>query len=474
MITDKVKNIDIDNDVIISLSELAQRSGVKIYLVGGYVRDILLNKQCNDIDISVIGDAIKFAETAAYGFGLQLNAVYKKFGTALLIKDNLKIEFASARKESYDSDSRKPHVELSDLKDDLSRRDFTINALAVSLNKEDFGSIIDLFNGLADLENKILKTPLNPEITFSDDPLRMMRAVRFASQLQFEIHHDTFDGIKKMKERLKIKNDSGVVSQERITDEFLKILNCEMPSIGLRLMLKSGLMEIVFPEIAALEGIEQRKDFHHKDVFYHTLKVVDNICKNTNDLWLRYTALVHDIAKPPTKKFADGIGWTFHGHEEIGAKWQKRIFNRMKMPLDKLPYVERLVRLHLRPIALANDSVTDSAIRRLIFEAGEWIFDLLTLCRADITSKDPEKVKKFLSNFDKVEKRIHEVEERDKIRNFQSPVRGDEIMKLFGIPPSKKVGEIKSKIEEAILDGIIPNEYEAAYNYALKIKEGKA
>jgi poly(A) polymerase len=469
----EAKNINLNNDVIILLSKLAQDSGVKIYLVGGYVRDLLLGIQCNDIDISIIGDAIKFAESAAASFGLQLNAVYKKFGTALLIKGNLKIEFASARKESYNLDSRKPNIEFSDLKDDLSRRDFTVNALAVSLNKEDFGSIIDLFNGLKDLENKILKTPLDPEITFSDDPLRMMRAVRFASQLQFEIHHDTFDGIKKMKERLRIKNDSAVVSQERITDEFLKILSSDKPSIGLRLMLKSGLMEIVFPEIAAMEGIEQRKDFHHKDVFYHTLKVVDNICKNTDYLWLRYTALVHDIAKPPTKKFVDGTGWTFHGHEELGAKWQKRIFMRMKMPLDKLPYVERLVRLHLRPIALANETVTDSAIRRLIFEAGEWIFDLMTLCRADITSKDPDKVKKFLSNFDRVEKRIHEVEERDKIRNFQSPVRGEEIMKLFDIPPSKKVGEIKTKIEEAILDGIIPNEYEAAYKYALKIKEGE-
>jgi tRNA nucleotidyltransferase/poly(A) polymerase len=470
----EAKKIEIDNEIIFSLSKLAQRDGVKIYLVGGYIRDMLLGKQSNDIDISVIGDAIKFAEKAAALFGLQLNAVYKKFGTALLIKDNLKIEFASARKESYELDSRKPHIEFSDLKDDLSRRDFTVNALAVSLNEDDYGSIIDLFDGLNDIEKKILKTPLDPEVTFSDDPLRMMRAVRFASQLEFEIHHDTFDGIKKMKDRLKIKNDSGVVSQERITDEFLKILSSNKPSIGLRLMLKSGLMDIVFPEIAALEGIEQRKDFHHKDVFYHTLKVVDNICRSTDNLWLRYTALVHDIAKPPTKKFVDGTGWTFHGHEELGAKWQKRIFTRMKMPMDKLPYVEKLVRLHLRPIALANESVTDSAIRRLIFEAGEWIFDLMTLCRSDITSKDPEKVKKFLSNFDKVEKRINEVEERDKIRSFQSPLRGDEIMKLFDIPPSKKVGEIKTKIEEAILDGIIPNEYEAALNYALKIKDGEA
>ncbi|RPI18572.1 MAG: HD domain-containing protein [Ignavibacteriae bacterium] len=430
-----------------------------------------MNKECNDIDISVIGDAIEFADSAAEKFGVKLSAYYKRFGTALLETDGWKIEFASARKESYDIDSRKPNVEFSNLKDDLSRRDFTINALAVSLNKDDYGDVIDLFNGLEDLRNKILRTPLEPEKTFSDDPLRMMRAVRFASQLQFEIHPETFEGIQQMKERLRLKNDNtGVVSQERITDEFLKILMSSKPSIGLKLMQKTGLMEIVFPEFAQLEGVDQRKDFHHKDVFYHTLQVLDNICRKTDDLWLRYTALVHDIAKPPTKKFIEGTGWTFHGHEELGAKWQKKIFNRMRLPLDKLPYVEKLVRLHLRPIALADENVTDSAIRRLIFEAGDSIFDLMKLCRADITSKDPDKVKKFLGNFDRVEKRILEVEERDKIRNFQSPVRGDEIMKIFDIPPSKKVGEIKSMIEEAILDGIIPNEYDAALKYAYKIK----
>jgi len=465
------KKYKFENKILAYISALAVEKEVPVYVVGGYVRDALMNKECNDIDISVIGDAIEFADSAAEKFGVKLSAYYKRFGTALLETDGWKIEFASARKESYDIDSRKPNVEFSNLKDDLSRRDFTINALAVSLNKDDYGDVIDLFNGLEDLRNKILRTPLEPEKTFSDDPLRMMRAVRFASQLQFEIHPETFEGIQQMKERLRLKNDNtGVVSQERITDEFLKILMSSKPSIGLKLMQKTGLMEIVFPEFAQLEGVDQRKDFHHKDVFYHTLQVLDNICRKTDDLWLRYTALVHDIAKPPTKKFIEGTGWTFHGHEELGAKWQKKIFNRMRLPLDKLPYVEKLVRLHLRPIALADENVTDSAIRRLIFEAGDSIFDLMKLCRADITSKDPDKVKKFLGNFDRVEKRILEVEERDKIRNFQSPVRGDEIMKIFDIPPSKKVGEIKSMIEEAILDGIIPNEYDAALKYAYKIK----
>jgi poly(A) polymerase len=470
-----VKKYKFENNVLKTLSGLAQEKEFIIYVVGGYVRDVLMKRECNDIDISVIGDGIEFANLAAEKFKIKLSAFYKRFGTALLETGEMKIEFASARKESYDIDSRKPNVEFSNLKDDLSRRDFTINALAVSLNKNDYGEVVDLFNGIEDLNNKMLRTPLEPEKTFSDDPLRMMRAVRFASQLQFDLHTDTFEGIRQMKERLRLKNDStGVVSQERITDEFLKILMSAKPFVGLKLMQKTGLMEIVFPEFAQLEGVDQRKDFHHKDVFYHTLQVLDNICKKTDNLWLRYSALVHDIAKPPTKKFIEGIGWTFHGHEELGAKWQKKIFNRMRLPLDKLPYVEKLVRLHLRPIALADEKVTDSAVRRLIFEAGDSIFDLMTLCRADITSKDPDKVKKFLGNFDRVEKRILEVEERDKIRNFQSPVRGEEIMKIFEIPPSRKVGEIKTRIEEAILDGIIPNEYDAALEYAYKIKNGEA
>lgn len=465
------------NITIRQIADIALKQNVQAYLVGGYVRDMLIHEANPeklvkaDIDISVIGDAAEFAETAAKVMGLQLSAVYKKFGTALLETETAKIEFASARKESYKSDSRKPIVEPADLKEDLSRRDFTVNALAVSLNNGK-NDIIDLFGGLSDLGNKILKTPLEPETTFSDDPLRMMRACRFASQLDFKIEDSTFAAIYNTRERIRINKDKdNVVSQERITDEFLKIMATPKPSIGLKLLFQSGLMEIIFPEVYNLEGVDQRKDFHHKDVFWHTLKVVDNISQNTDNVWLRFAALMHDIAKPPTKKFIEGTGWTFHGHEDLGARWQKRIFTRMKLPFDKLPYVEKLVRLHLRPIALAEENVTDSAIRRLIFEAGDDIDDLLTLCRADITSKDPAKVKKYLENFDRVEKRVQEVEERDKIRNFQSPVRGEEIMNICGLQPSREVGIIKTKIEEAILDGIIPNDYDAALKYLYEIKD---
>lgn len=467
------KPVKESDKAIIKLSEIADKNGYEIYLVGGYVRDKLMKIDSNDIDITVIGDGIKFAALAAKTFKTKLKAVYKKFGTALLvIGDSVKIEFASARKESYKKTSRKPDVELSGLADDLSRRDFTVNALAASLNKQDFGTVIDMFGGQKDIKNEILRTPLEPNKTFDDDPLRMLRAVRFASQLNFKIHPDTFEAIKEMKGRLKITGEtSAVVSQERITDEFLKILGSQKPSIGLVLLQKSGLMKIIFPEVYSLEGIDQRKDYHHKDVFYHTLQVVDNISKKTDNVWLRFAALVHDIAKPPTKRFVEGTGWTFHGHEELGAKWQKRIFTRMRLPYDKLPYMEKLVRLHLRPIALAEENVTDSAVRRLLFEAGEEVDDLMTLCRADITSKDPHKIKKYLGNFDRVERRMKEVEERDKMRNFQSPVRGDEIMRICNIPPSKTVGILKHRIEEAILDGIIPNEYVAALEYLYKIKD---
>lgn len=462
------------NTTIKRLAEIARNSGTEAFLVGGYVRDMILNDgkpSKNDVDISVLGDGTVFAEKAANEFGVNLSAVYKKFGTALLEVDEMKIEFASARRESYNPGSRKPNVELAGLEEDLKRRDFTVNALAVSLN-DDSNKVIDLFNGLKDLEYKILRTPLDPVVTFSDDPLRMMRACRFASQLNFTIEENTFTAIYNTRIRLKLTSDKhNVVSQERITDEFLKILASPKPSIGLLLMFKSGLMEIVFPEVHKLEGVDQRKDFHHKDVFYHTLKVVDNICQRTDNLWLRFAALMHDIAKPPTKRFVEGIGWTFHGHEDMGARWQKKIFARMKLPMDKLPYVEKLVRLHLRPIALAEENVTDSAIRRLIFDAGNNIYDLLTLCRSDITSKDPSKVKKYLENFDKVEQRIHEVEERDQMRNFQSPVRGEEIMQICNLKPSREVGAIKSKIEDAILDGIIPNDYDAALKYLHEIKD---
>lgn len=459
------------NTILKRISGIAIKTGVQSFVVGGYVRDKLLGLDKTDIDITVIGDGIAFAESVGKEYDKSLSAVYKKFGTALLEIDDTKIEFASARKESYNINSRKPIVEFADLTEDLSRRDFTVNALAVSLNNDE-NEVIDMFEGLTDLKEKVLRTPLEPEKTFSDDPLRMMRACRFASQLGFEIAGDTFHAIKQMKERLRItKVEETVVSQERITDELLKIIASPKPSIGLSRLFKSGLMEIIFPEVHNLEGIDQRKDFHHKDVFWHTLQVVDNISAKTDKLWLRFAALMHDIAKPPTKRFVEGTGWTFHGHEDLGARWQKKIFTRMKLPFDKLPYVEKLVRLHLRPIALVNEQVTDSAIRRLIFDAGDDIEDLFTLCRADITSKDPGKVKKYLENFDKVEKKVAEVEERDKIRNFQSPVRGEEIMNICNLQPSRTVGKLKSAIEEAILDGIIPNEYDAALDYLYKIKD---
>lgn len=459
------------NNVLKRISRIAIKAGVQAFVVGGFVRNRILGLDKTDIDITVIGDGIAFAETTAEDFGQNLTAVYKKFGTALLEVNGTKIEFASARKESYNPNSRKPAIEFADLKEDLQRRDFTVNALAVSLNNGS-NEIIDLFDGQTDLREKVLRTPLEPEKTFSDDPLRMMRACRFASQLGFEIAGDTFHAMKQMRERLRIKKDSEtVVSQERITDEFLKILASSKPSIGLSLLFKSGIMEIIFPEVHNLEGIDQRKDFHHKDVFWHTLKVVDNISAGTDNIWLRFAALMHDIAKPPTKKFVEGTGWTFHGHEDLGARWQKKIFTRLKLPFEKLPYVEKLVRLHLRPIALVNEQVTDSAIRRLIFDAGDDIEDLFALCRADITSKDPAKVKKYLGNFDLVEKKVAEVEERDKIRNFQSPVRGEEIMKICNLNPSKEVGILKSAIEEAILDGVIPNDYDSALGYLYKIKD---
>lgn len=459
------------NKILKRISRIAELNSVKAYVVGGYVRDKLLGLTKSDIDITVIGDGIQFAELIAKDYNTSLTAVYKKFGTALLVLDDNKIEFASARSESYKSTSRKPDIKFAGLEDDLKRRDFTVNTLAVDLTGRN-NEIIDLFDGQTDLKEKVLRTPLDPEKTFSDDPLRMMRACRFASQLGFEIAGDTFHAIKLMKERIRIvKGEETVVSQERITDEFMKILASPKPSIGLKLLFKSGLMEIIFPEVHNLEGVDQRKDFHHKDVFYHTLQVLDNISSKTGNLWLRFAALMHDIAKPPTKKFVEGTGWTFHGHEDMGARWQKKIFNRLKLPLDKLPYVEKLVRLHLRPIALVDSNVTDSAIRRLIFDAGDDLEDLFTLCRADITSKDPAKVKKYLENFDIVEKKVNEVEERDRIRNFQSPVRGEEIMKICNLQPSKKVGLIKTAIEEAILDGIIPNEYEAALKYLYSIKE---
>jgi len=458
----------IDNKIISKIGSIADKNNISAYLVGGYVRDLIMGNEGNDIDIMVTGDGISFAGLIAENFGRELSSVYKNFETALLNLNEFKIEFVSARKESYDRGSRKPAVETASLEEDLSRRDFTINSLAAGINETNFGEIIDNFEGINDIENKIIRTPLDPYKTFDDDPLRIMRAVRFASRFDFKIEENTFNAIKEMGHRL---SDDGVVSQERITNEFLQILMTDKPSIGLDLLYRSGVMEKIFPEIAALEGVDQRKDFHHKNVFYHTLKVVDNISLNTENVWLRFAALVHDIAKPRTKKFVEGTGWTFHSHEEVGARMMKKLFVKLKLPMTKLDYVEKLVRMHLRPIPLAKDDVTDSAIRRLAADAGEELVDLLTLCRADITSKNPDKVSKFLDNYIKVEKRVIEVQEKDELRNFQSPVRGDEIMELFGLKPGRIIGEFKNRIEEAILEGEIPNNYEAAKNYLLKIKD---
>ena len=445
--------------------EISKELDQEIYIVGGFVRDKILGREANEIDFLVIGNGVDFVKKFAEKLGVEKVSVFKNFGTAHFNYRGIDLEFVGARKESYKRDSRNPKVSQGTFQDDIQRRDFTINTLAVSLSKKDFGEIIDTFNGLNDINEKIIKTPLDPVQTFDDDPLRILRAYRFASQLNFKVDKTIDESAYKLRERLKI------ISQERITDEFLKILSSPKPSVGLNMLYDSGVMEIIFPEISNLAGVDQRKDYHHKDVFLHTLKVVDNISEVTDNVWLRFSALVHDIAKPQTKRFAEGTGWTFHGHEEIGARIMKSIFQKLKLPLNKLEYVEKLVRLHLRPIALVGQEVTDSAIRRLIVAAGEDLEDLITLCRADITSKNPRKVSKYLENYENVMKKVWEVEEKDRLRNFQSPVRGEVIMEVCNLKPSKKVGEIKSAIEDAILDGKIGNSYEEAYRYLLEIKE---
>lgn len=457
---------------IASATSIAEKMGVEVYVVGGYVRDILLNRERKEIDFLVVGNGPGFAEELAASIGIKSITIFKNFGTAQFNYIDYDLEFVGARKESYSRNSRNPRVSAGTFEDDINRRDFTINTLAVSVTKKNFGELIDTFDGLQDLNKKLIKTPLDPEVTFSDDPLRMMRAFRFASQLQFKVVPELIQASKKLKERLKTMPDGRqVVKQERITDEFLQILASPQPSVGLKLLYETGILEIIFPEIANLAGIDQRKEYHHKDVFFHTLQVVDNISLATENVWLRFTALVHDIAKPQTKKFIEGIGWTFHGHEELGARMMKHIFKRMKLPFNKQSYVEKLVRLHLRPMALAKEEVTDSAIRRFIVNAGEDLEDLITLCRADITSKDPQKVSEYLENYERVMKKVWEVEEKDKLRAFQSPVRGDEIMKVCNLEPSKKVGEIKKAIEDAILEGKIGNNYQEAYEYLIKIKD---
>lgn len=459
------KSVSIESELIRQIGALADTHGVRAFVVGGYVRDLLLKKDVKDIDIVVLGSGIDFGTLVARALGRTNLVVYEKFGTAMLQMDDVRIEFVGARKERYEKNSRKPRVEGATLEEDLSRRDFTINAIAASINAGDFGMLVDPFNGQADLERRLIRTPLDPKATFDDDPLRIMRAFRFAAQLGFSIQQDVLDAARNMRERLRI------VSQERISDEFLKLMASGNPALGLFLMHQTGVLEIVFPEVALLAGTEQRQDYHHKDVLRHTIKVVENISRETDNVWLRMAALLHDIAKPKTKAFKPGIGWTFHGHEELGARMIKPIFRRMKFPLEHAPYVEKLVRLHLRPMALVDEGVTDSAIRRLLFEAGEHIDDLMTLCRADITSKNPKLVSEVQSNYDRVVQRMKEVEERDRMRAWQPPVRGDEIMRLCGLEPGPAVGLLKKEITEAILDGRIPNDHEAAVEYLLKIKD---
>ena len=449
------------------VAQVAAETGVKAYVVGGYVRDIFLKRPSKDVDFTVIGDGIDFAQAVAKKLGDNSDVhVFKNFGTAMIKNEDWDIEFVGARKESYQSESRKPLVSPGSFEDDLSRRDFTINTLAISMNKDNYGQLIDLYNGIQDLNDGIIKTPLAPGITFSDDPLRMMRAIRFASQLNFTLHPETLHGIKDNAHRIEI------VSMERVSDEMNKIIMSPKPSIGFSLLFDTGLLQLVFPEMALLQGVETIDGLSHKDNFYHTIQVLDNLCKESDDIWLRWSAILHDIAKPQTKRFYKGEGWTFHGHEDKGARMVKGIFKRLRLPLnEKMKFVEKMVQLHLRPIVLSQEIVTDSAVRRLIFDAGEDIFSLLMLCRADITTKNEFKVKKFIQNLKVVEDKIRDVEERDRVRNWQPPIDGTEIMDLFGIKAGREIGVLKNALREAILDGEIKNDYSEGLDFI--IKKGK-
>jgi len=453
-----------ENPVFEVVARAAAELGLSTYVVGGYVRDLLLKRPSKDVDFVCVGSGIALAErVAALSGGGATLAVYKNFGTAQVKTGDWELEFVGARKESYRSDSRKPTVEDGSLEDDQQRRDFTINALAISLNRDDFGELLDPFDGVADLRRKLIRTPLSPDVTFSDDPLRMMRAVRFASQLSFDIDPDTFDGLVAMSERI------GIISQERVTDELNKIIRSPTPSYGFKLLDSAGLLDRIFPEFVLLKGAEQIDGKGHKDNFYHTLQVLDNVARRSDDLWLRWAAVLHDIAKPATKRFEKGRGWTFHGHEDLGARMVPTLFRKFKLPLgETMRFVKKLVRLHLRPIALSKETITDSALRRLLVEAGDDLEALMTLCRADITSKDGAKVKRYLANFDRVETMLAELEERDKLRTFQPIVTGELIMETFGLKPSREVGLIKEALREAILEGTVPNTLEAALPFLLE------